>query len=86
MCERNAESHQKFEDLLAKARCGSRQAFEELINPFECVLRCRAQRGMGRRLRPKISESDIRQLTYLQSFENLSQFQGNSFDEFACWL
>jgi RNA polymerase sigma-70 factor (ECF subfamily) len=82
----SAEKQRSFEELLAQARSGSRKAFQELVEPFARALRLRAQRRMERRLQGKLSGSDLRQLTYLESFENLNHFQGNTFEEFGSWL
>src|SRR5207245_9704365 len=76
----------RFEELLAQARAGSHEAYQALIDPFERVLRRRSRRRTERRLRGKISDSDLRQITYLQSFENITQFKGNTLEEFGCWL
>jgi RNA polymerase sigma factor (sigma-70 family) len=86
MTRLSPEEEQRFQEFLAQARAGSRQAFQELIRPFQQVLRFRARRSMQRRLKGKISDSDLCQITYLKSFENLNQFQGNTAEEFSCWL
>jgi RNA polymerase sigma factor (sigma-70 family) len=80
------ESQRELEDLLSQARAGSRKAFQELIEPFQRAIRIRIRRRRERRLIAKISDSDLCQICYLKSFEDLSQFQGNTFEEFACWL
>jgi RNA polymerase sigma factor (sigma-70 family) len=37
-------------------------------------------------LQAKISDSDLFQIASLQAFENLTQFRGNTLEEFGCWL
>jgi RNA polymerase sigma-70 factor (ECF subfamily) len=86
MSEALAKTRRIFEELLAQARAGSRRAFQELIEPFDQVIRFRARRRLAFRLRRKLNDSDVCQITYLKSFEHLHQFQGNTFEEFGCWL
>jgi RNA polymerase sigma-70 factor (ECF subfamily) len=80
------EDEQKFAELLAQARADSRQAYQQLILPFERLLRYQARRHMRRRLQAKVSASDFIQKTYLKAFESLDQFHGNTYEEFAHWL
>ncbi len=86
MGEASAESQKRFEDRLARARAGSRTAFEQLILPFRVALQQHARERRERRLQSKISDSDLFQITTLKAFENLSQFRGNTLEEFGCWL
>src|SRR5258708_6963888 len=56
------------------------------MEAFDQVSRFGTRRRHEPRLRPKISDSDLRQISYLKSFEDLSQFQGCTLQEFGCWL
>jgi len=82
----SAEVRQKFEERLAQARAGSRPAFDQLILPFRLALLRLARQRRERRLQGKISDSDLFQIVSLQAFENLHEFEGNTYEEFGCWL
>ncbi len=70
----------------AQARAGSGEAYAEIIEPFERLVRYQARRQLRRPLTGKISDSDVVQITKLKAFENLKQFQGSTYEQFAHWL
>ena len=80
------EPRRSFEENLALARAGSRPAFDRLVMPYRVALRRLARQQLERRLQAKVSDSDMFQIVSLQAFENLSQFRGNTHEEFRCWL
>jgi RNA polymerase sigma factor (sigma-70 family) len=80
------EREQRFAGLLAQARASSRDAYQQLIEPFERYFRYRARRHMRKPLQGKASASDYIQKTHLKAFGNLDQFHGSTWEEFACWL
>jgi RNA polymerase sigma-70 factor (ECF subfamily) len=82
----SAELQRLFVERLAKARAGSSEDFDELVRPFQVVLRRRARKRMERRLQAKFSVSDLFQTTTLKAFEDLHEFRGCTFAEFGEWL
>lgn len=86
MGEISADSQKRFVDRLARARAGSRTAFDQLILPFRVILLRHARERRERRLQSKFSDSDLFQETSLEAFENLRNFRGNTFEEFGRWL
>jgi RNA polymerase sigma factor (sigma-70 family) len=63
----------EFEELLRRAREGSREATEELFNRFSQPVRTVVRRHLDRRLRGRYSARDIEQSVWYSFFKGLSK-------------
>ena len=72
--------------LLADARRGEDAALGELLELYRNYLHLLARVGIDRRLRGKMSASDIVQDTFLQARRAFVQFRGGTEQELMGWL
>lgn len=72
--------------LLIRARAGDGDALAGLIEVYRERLRNRADRHLDRRMRSKISPSDLVQESLVQAVSDLDAFRGSSLVEFSAWL
>jgi len=76
----------EFADLIAAARSGSDEAIGELIENCRGYLLVVANQDLDHGLRGKIGASDIVQETMMSAQIAISDFRGESYDEFVGWL
>jgi RNA polymerase sigma-70 factor, ECF subfamily len=72
--------------LLSRARKGDQQSIGELLTLYRNYLTLLASTQLERRLRPRVSPSDIVQETMLKAHRHFAQFKGRSEAEFLAWL
>ncbi|HEY2411289.1 MAG TPA: sigma-70 family RNA polymerase sigma factor [Pirellulaceae bacterium] len=73
-------------ELLSRARAGDAQSMGQLLTLYRNYLTIFASTQLQRRLRRRLSPSDIVQETMLQAHRHFAQFQGESEQEFLAWL
>jgi RNA polymerase sigma-70 factor (ECF subfamily) len=71
---------------LHAARAGDRSALGNLLDSFRSYLALFADRKLGADLKPKCSESDLVQRTFLDAQEAFAHFQGSEPDQLLAWL
>jgi RNA polymerase sigma-70 factor (ECF subfamily) len=79
-------SAHSFEELLDAARTGSKEALGKLLEAFRKVLLFRSRLYLNAQLRPKASDSDLVQETFLEADRDFPSFRGSSQEEFLRWL
>lgn len=72
--------------LLSQAKAGSGEQLGALLETYRKYLNILADSRLDRKLRSRLSYSDIVQETMLQAHRDFSQFRGTSEREFLCWL
>lgn len=73
-------------ELLSSAREGDGECLGELLSLYRNYLSVLAGTQLERRLRPRVSPSDIVQETMLKAHRHFAQFKGRSEAEFLAWL
>jgi len=73
-------------ELLSLARKGDGECLGELLSLYRNYLSLLASTQLERRLRPRVSPSDIVQETMLKAYRHFAQFKGRSEAEFLAWL
>jgi RNA polymerase sigma-70 factor (ECF subfamily) len=73
-------------ELLSRARKGDGECLGELLSLYRNYLSLLANTQLERRLRPRVSPSDIVQETMLKAHRHFAQFKGRSEAEFLAWL
>lgn len=73
-------------ELLLRAKEGDRSQVGTLLNAYRNYLNIIADRQLDRKLRARVSPSDIVQETMLEAHRDFGQFRGTSEREFAGWL
>lgn len=74
-----------FENLLQRAKGGSRTAAAELVDDYQQSLSQAARQLIDRKL-CIADPSDLVQLTKIEAIEGIGRFRGSSPFEFAAWL
>ncbi len=74
------------EDLVRLAKSGDESATRVLFSRHVEALRARVRRGLPKRVRPKVAESDVIQDAYVAAFLNLCDFEERGDGSFARWL
>ena len=73
-------------DFLTRAKAGDHSVLGRLLNEFQNLLRARARESFDVRLRGRISESDLVQMTLMTAAEGFPAFRGQSEAELVAWL
>lgn len=76
----------EFPALLAAARSGNREALGTLLQWYANYLTILASTHLDRRLRRRLSPSDIVQEAMLAAHQDFGDFRGHSQGELLCWL
>jgi RNA polymerase sigma-70 factor, ECF subfamily len=76
----------RFASLLTAARAGDQTALGQLLDGFRSYLALLADRKLGADLKPKCSESDLVQRTFLDAQGAFPRFEGSKPDELLAWL
>jgi len=76
----------EFEQLLAEARAGSKEALGKILNAFRVVLLRKARDLVPADVRGWDSASDLVQDTFLQAQRDFHQFQGHRPADLHRWL
>jgi RNA polymerase sigma-70 factor (ECF subfamily) len=83
---RSGSESREVESLLAAARDGSAAPFGQLLQVYRNYLTVLATTQLDRRLRRRVSPSDLVQEAMLAAHRDFSQFQGRSQRQFLAWL
>jgi RNA polymerase sigma-70 factor (ECF subfamily) len=78
--------HRKWEGMLSEARAGDRTALGRLLDAYRSYLTLLARIQLGRRLKGKVSPSDLVQETFLEAYRDFGHFRGLSEKELLAWL
>lgn len=73
-------------DFVTRAKAGDRSVLGRMLNEFHDLLRARARESFDVRLRGRISESDLVQMTLMTAAEGFPAFRGQSEGELVAWL
>lgn len=65
-------------DFLTRAKAGDHSVLGQLLNQFHDLLRARARESFDGRLRGRIGESDLVQMTLMTAAEGFPAFRGQS--------
>jgi RNA polymerase sigma-70 factor, ECF subfamily len=76
----------QFDRLLTAARAGDRSALGHLLDSFRVYLSLLADRKLGADLKPKCSQSDLVQKTFLDAQQAFGQFEGSDPQKVCAWL
>jgi len=73
-------------DLLTRFRDGDRDAFRELVERHESILRSRLARRLPARLRRRVSVADVVQETCLVAYDRRDAFEDRGSGAFRNWI
>ncbi len=73
-------------DFLTEAKAGDDSALGGLLNQFSDLLRARARESFDPRLRGRIGESDLVQMTLMTAADGFPAFRGETEAELIGWL
>jgi RNA polymerase sigma-70 factor, ECF subfamily len=79
----NRSRHQQ---LLDEALAGQGDSFGELLEDYRAYLTVLAKRYLDNRLRGRLDEADLVQITFLEAQRDLHSFRGNQIEELLGWL
>jgi RNA polymerase sigma-70 factor (ECF subfamily) len=79
----NRSSHQ---EMLDRSLQGDREAFGDLLEKYRPYLSVLAKRYLDDRVRSRMDEHDIVQLTFLEAQRDLKDFRGKRIEELLGWL
>jgi RNA polymerase sigma-70 factor, ECF subfamily len=81
-----ADTDPSDESLVRQVNAGDESAARQLFERHAQALRTRVRRGLPKRLRPKVAESDVIQDAYVAAFTRLGDFEDRGDGSFARWL
>jgi RNA polymerase sigma-70 factor (ECF subfamily) len=76
----------RHQQLFDKVIQGDSEAFGELMEDYRAYLTVLAKRYLDDRVRGRVDESDIVQVTFLEAQRDLSAFRGSQIEELLGWL
>ena len=74
------------QSLVAKAKAGDRQAFDELVDRYRLRLCGRIEARMGAEVRSRSEAGDILQETIVCALQSIERFRCQGEDSFYAWL
>jgi RNA polymerase sigma-70 factor (ECF subfamily) len=86
MLARSGSESRQVEGLLAAARDGAAAPFGQLLQVYRNYLTVLATTQLDRRLRRRVSPSDLVQEAMLAAHRDFGQFQGHTQRQFLAWL
>lgn len=72
--------------LFEKIIQGDKEAFGELLEDYRAYLTVLAKRYLDDRVRGRVDEADIVQVTFMEAQRDLSAFRGSQIEELLGWL
>ncbi|GAB4383204.1 MAG: sigma-70 family RNA polymerase sigma factor [Phycisphaerales bacterium] len=72
--------------LVSRAVAGDEDALCELLRTFGPIVRDRVKNRIGQQWRSSVDEDDVMQVTYLEAFLLINQFQTRGPGSFLAWL
>lgn len=76
----------RHQQLLEEALAGNNESFGQLLEDYRAYLNVLAKRYMDNRLRGRLDEADLVQITFLEAQRDLQSFRGNQIEELLGWL
>lgn len=74
------------DQLVSRAVAGDEEALCELLRVFGPMVRDRVKNRIGQQWRSSVDEDDVMQVTYLEAFLLIDQFQPRGPGSFLAWL
>jgi len=82
----SALARSSAQDLISRARRGSKSSLGSLLQQYRNYLVVLASMQIEKRLQPRVSPSDVVQETMLRAHKNFAQFRGTTEKELLAWL
>ncbi len=79
-------SSKELEGLLKRAKDGEKNAIGELLQKYRSFMRFSVERSLGPNLNARIGASDVVQMTNLEAYQAIAQFEGTTIEQFSSWL
>lgn len=76
----------RHQDLLDESLAGNADSFGLLLEYYRPYLIVLAKRYLDTRVRGRVDESDIVQITFLEAQRDFKSFRGSQIDELLAWL
>lgn len=76
----------RHQQLFEKVLKGDTEAFGELLEDYRAYLTVLAKRYLDDRVRGRVDEADIVQVTYMEAQRDLAAFRGSQIEELLGWL
>lgn len=76
----------RHQQLFEKSLKGDREAFGELLEDYRAYLTVLARRYLDVRVKGRVDEADIVQITFMEAQRDLSAFRGSQIEELLGWL
>ena len=76
----------EFEELVVRAKHGSREAMDELFHSCRRYLMSIADRELDRDLRSKVGPSDVVQSSVMDAAKHIGEFRGKTRHQFLAWV
>jgi RNA polymerase sigma-70 factor (ECF subfamily) len=79
-------SKSKHQELLEQALNGNGESLGDLLEVYRAYLTVLAKRDLNDRIKCRIDENDIVQVTFLEAQRDFKQFRGTTLEELLAWL
>lgn len=79
-------SRSSHQQLLEKAQRGDVDSLGELLESYRAYLTVLAKRYLSDRIRGRVDENDIVQITFLEAQRDFKNFRGSQIEELLGWL
>ncbi|MEZ6137340.1 MAG: sigma factor [Pirellulaceae bacterium] len=76
----------RHQQLLDQALAGDNEAFGQLLEDYRAYLTVLAKRYLDNRLRGRLDEADVVQITFMEAQRDLQSFRGHQIEELLGWL
>lgn len=76
----------RHQQLLDEALAGNSESFGQLLENYRAYLTVLAKRYLDHRLRGRLDEADVVQVTFLEAQRDLHAFRGRHIEELLGWL
>lgn len=76
----------RHQQLLEQSLAGNNESFGQLLEDYRAYLTVLAKRYMDNRLRGRLDEADLVQVTFMEAQRDLRSFRGSQIEELLGWL
>ncbi len=76
----------RHQQLLDEALAGNNESFGQLLEDYRAYLTVLAKRYLDARLRGRLDEADVVQITFMEAQRDLQSFRGHQIEELLGWL
>lgn len=76
----------RHQELLDEALAGNAESFGQLLEDYRAYLTVLAKRYLDNRLRGRLDEADVVQITFMEAQRDLHAFRGHQIEELLGWL